>query len=73
VLSAFLFFVIVEKLVAAVNEEALIIPEQQASEVSIKDANKEKEVDNCNNCITVINPEKNGYVKACLKDTIKVK
>jgi len=72
VLSAFLFFVIVEKLVAAVNEEALIIPEQQTDEVSIKDANKEKEVDN-NNCITVINPEKNGYVKGCLKDTIKVK
>jgi len=55
-----------------VNEEALIIPEQQTDEVSIKDANKEKEVDN-NNCITVINPEKNGYVKGCLKDTIKVK
>jgi len=67
-----LFFVIVEKLVAAVNEEALIIPEQQTNEVSIKDANKEKEVDN-NNCITIINTEKNGYVKGCLKNTVKVK
>ncbi|EZA46618.1 zinc transporter ZIP13 homolog [Ooceraea biroi] len=71
VLSAFLFFVIVEKLVAAVNEEASIIPEQQTDEISIKDANKEKEADN-NNCITVMNTEKNGFAKECLKDTNKI-
>lgn len=71
ILSAFLFFVIVEKLIAAVNEEASIIPEQQTDEISIENANKEKEADN-NNCITMMSTEKNGFVKKCLKDTTKV-
>ncbi|TGZ47517.1 zinc transporter ZIP13 homolog [Temnothorax longispinosus] len=71
VLSAFLFFVIVEKLIAAVNEEAPIIAEQQTDETSIKDVNKEKEMDN-NNCITMTCTEKNSFLKKCLKNTTKV-
>ncbi|XP_012538037.1 zinc transporter ZIP13 homolog [Monomorium pharaonis] len=61
VLSAFLFFVIVEKLIAAVNMEAPIIADQQTDETSIKDVNKEKEIDN-NNCI-MMNTEKNNFLK----------
>ncbi|XP_011874981.1 PREDICTED: zinc transporter ZIP13 homolog [Vollenhovia emeryi] len=71
VLSAFLFFVIIEKLVAAVNEEAPIIAEQQAEETSIKDINKEKEMDN-NNCITMTSTEKNSFLKKCMKNTTEV-
>lgn len=71
VLAAFLFFVIVEKFVTAINEEAAIIPEQQTDETSTKDTNKEKEIDN-NNCI-MPNTEKNGFTKEnCLKKSIKV-
>lgn len=70
VLSAFLFFVIVEKLIAAVNEEVIIV-EQQSDETSIKDVNKEKEMDN-NNCITMTSTEKNSFLKECLKNTTEV-
>lgn len=68
-LSAFLFFVIVEKLIAAVNEEVIIV--EQSDETSIKDVNKEKEMDN-NNCITMTSTEKNSFLKECLKNTTKV-
>lgn len=71
VLSAFLFFVIVEKLIAAVNEEAPIIAEQQTDEASIKHVNKEKEMDN-NNCIMMTSTEKNSFLKTCLKNTTEV-
>ncbi|KYN05338.1 PREDICTED: zinc transporter ZIP13 homolog [Cyphomyrmex costatus] len=71
VLSAFLFFVIVEKLIATVNEEAPIIVEQQTDEILIEDTNKEKEMDN-NNCITMTSTEKNGLLKKCLKNTTQV-
>ncbi|KYN29147.1 hypothetical protein ALC57_01420 [Trachymyrmex cornetzi] len=71
VLSAFLFFVIVEKLIATVNEEAPIIVEQQTDETLIKDMNKEKEMDN-NNCITMTSTEKNNLFKKCLKSTTEV-
>jgi len=70
VLSAFLFFVIIEKLIASVNEEAPIIAEWQTDEVSIKDVNREKEMDN-NNCIT-ISTDKNSFLKKCLKNTPEV-
>ncbi|XP_012063361.1 PREDICTED: LOW QUALITY PROTEIN: zinc transporter ZIP13 homolog [Atta cephalotes] len=71
VLSAFLFFVIVEKLIATVNEEAPIIVEQQTDETLIKDMNKEKEMDN-NNCITMTSTKKNNLLKKCLKSTTEV-
>ncbi|XP_011632138.1 zinc transporter ZIP13 homolog [Pogonomyrmex barbatus] len=71
VLSAFLFFVIIEKLIATVNEEAPIIAEQQIDETSIKNVNKEKEIDN-NNCIMITNAEKNDFPKGCLKNTTEV-
>lgn len=71
VLCAFLFFVIIEKIIAAVNEEVSIIPEQQADEITINNANKDKEMDN-NNCI-MINTEKNDFVKEYLTDSMKVK
>ncbi|XP_011153465.1 zinc transporter ZIP13 [Harpegnathos saltator] len=70
ILSAFLFFVIFEKIIAAVNEEAPIITEQQTDdEASIQDTSPEKEMDN-NNCITLMNTEtaKNGYAKEYLRD-----
>lgn len=70
VLSAFLFFIIVEKLIAAVNEEAIIV-EQQTDKISIKDVNREKEIDN-NNCIMMTNPEKNNFLKKCMKNTTEV-
>jgi len=70
VLSAFLFFVIVEKLIATVNEEAPIIVEQQIDETLIKDMNKEKEMDNNN--ITMTSTEKNNLLKKCLKSTTEV-
>lgn len=70
VLAAFLFFVIVEKFVTAINEEAAILPEQETDETSTKDANKEKEIDN-NNFI-MPNTEKNGFTKECLKKSIEV-
>lgn len=74
VLSAFLFFVIFEKIIAAVNEEAPVISEQQTDETSNRDTSKDKEMDN-NNCITMMmNTEntRNGFVKGCLKNTIEV-
>lgn len=70
VLSAFLFFVIIEKFVTTINEEAAIIPEQQTDETPINDASKEKEMDN-NNCIT-LNTEKNGFAKECFKNSTEV-
>lgn len=69
VLSAFLFFVIIEKLIAAINEEAITV-EQQTDETSIKDVNKEKEMDN-NNCITMTSTEKNN-LKKYTKNTTEV-
>lgn len=72
VLSAFLFFVIIEKFIAAINEEAPIIAEQQIDEASIKNViNKEKEMDN-NNCITMTNTGKNNFLKKGLKNTAEV-
>ncbi|XP_070522604.1 zinc transporter ZIP13 homolog isoform X2 [Cardiocondyla obscurior] len=71
VLSAFLFFVIIEKLIATINEEAPIIAEQQIDDISVKDVNKEKEMDN-NNCITMTSTEKNGFLKKCSKNTSEV-
>ncbi|KYQ52031.1 hypothetical protein ALC60_08645 [Trachymyrmex zeteki] len=71
VLSAFLFFVIVEKLIVTINEEAPIIVEQQTDETLIKDINKEKEMDN-NNCIMMTSTEKNSLLKKCLKSTTEV-
>ncbi|KMQ92840.1 zinc transporter zip13-like protein [Lasius niger] len=70
VLSAFLFFVIIEKFVTTINEEVAIIPEQQIDETSTKDANKEKEMDN-NNCI-MLNTDKNEFAKECLKNSTEV-
>ncbi|XP_012229396.1 zinc transporter ZIP13 homolog [Linepithema humile] len=61
ILSAFIFFIIVEKLVAIANEEAPIIPEQQIDKTPTKAENEEKEMDN-NNCI-MMNTKKNGFVK----------
>ncbi|XP_070164897.1 zinc transporter ZIP13 homolog [Polyergus mexicanus] len=70
VLSAFLFFVIIEKFVTTISEEAAIIPDQQTDETPINDTSKEKEMDN-NNCIT-LNTEKNGFAKECFKNSTQV-
>ncbi|XP_014468084.1 PREDICTED: zinc transporter ZIP13 homolog [Dinoponera quadriceps] len=73
ILSAFLFFVIFEKIIAAVSEEAPLIAEQQSDEASSQDASMEKEMDN-NNCITLTNTEaaKNGFAKECLRNTSEI-
>lgn len=70
VLSAFLFFVIIEKVAATINEKMAIIPENQIDETLINDVNKEKEMDN-NNCIT-LNTRKNGFAKKCFKNSAEV-
>ncbi|GAB1864686.1 Zinc transporter ZIP13 homolog [Camponotus japonicus] len=70
VLLAFLFFVIIEKLGATINEGMAIIPENQIDETLINNVNKEKEMDN-NNCIT-LNTEKNGFAKKCFKNSAEI-
>lgn len=71
ILSALLFFVIFEKIIAAVNEEAPIITEQQTDdETSSQDMSPEKEIDN-NNCI-MMTTEKNGFAKDFLRNTTEV-
>jgi len=62
--------VIIEKLIASVNEEVPIIAEWQTDEASIKDVNREQEMDN-NNCITM-STDKNSFLKKCLKNTPEV-
>lgn len=65
ILSAFMFFIIVEKLVSNANAEKSVIPEQQIDKTSTE--NEAKEMDN-NNCIMITNTKKNNCVKECLKN-----
>jgi zinc transporter 13 len=79
ILSAFLFFVIFEKIIATVNEEAPIVTEQQQQQqqqtAEIADTNPEKEMDN-NNCIKLMNltetVTKNDFAKECLRNSSEV-
>lgn len=71
ILSAFIFFIIAEKLVTIANAETSAIPEQQNDKISSKVEAEENEMDN-NNCIVMTNNKRNDFVKECLKNKAEV-